>query len=205
MIRIVDYGMGNIQAFLTIYKSLGYEAKRARTFSDLEDATKLILPGVGSFDHAMQKLSNSGMRNMLETMALKQKVPLLGVCVGMQMLAQGSDEGIFPGLGWIEGHVRELKNINHESTPLPLPHMGWNELHLNQDAKLLKGFKLNPRFYFLHSYYFDCFNESEIEATTIYGQQFPCVVSHENIFGVQCHPEKSHHFGAQLLKNFADL
>lgn len=205
MICIVDYGLGNIQSFVTLYKSLGYEVKRANTSNDLADATKLILPGVGSFDHAMQKLSNSGMRDMLDILVLEQEVPVLGICVGMQMLAQGSDEGILHGLGWIEGRVRELKSINSELIQLPLPHMGWNELCFNEDAKLFKGFELNPRFYFLHSYYFDCAYKRDIEATAVYGHEFPCVVSHKNIFGVQCHPEKSHHFGAHLLKNFAEL
>tara|TARA_B110000967_G_C18902069_1_gene576751 strand:- start:4535 stop:5152 length:618 start_codon:yes stop_codon:yes gene_type:complete len=205
MIRIIDYGVGNIQAFVTMFKSLGLPAERARTSSDLTDATKLILPGVGAFDHAMQQLNKSGMRDTMDAMVLEQQVPVLGVCVGMQMLASSSDEGVLPGLNWISGRVRAFDNMTEAEEQLPLPHMGWNDLQVNPDAKLFSGFEPQPRFYFLHSYYFDCDDKADVAATATYGFEFPCVVSKSHIHGVQCHPEKSHHFGAQLLKNFAEL
>lgn len=204
MIRIVDYGVGNIQAFVTMFKRLGLPAERAHTPADLADATRLILPGVGAFDHAMQLLNQSGMREPLEAMVLGQKVPVLGVCVGMQMLASGSDEGVLPGLNWIPGRVRAFANTP-EAAQLPMPHMGWNDLQVKPDAKLFTGSEPQPRFYFLHSYYFACDDKAHVTATATYGLQFDCVVSKGHIHGVQCHPEKSHHFGAQLLKNFAEL
>jgi imidazole glycerol-phosphate synthase subunit HisH len=204
MIRIVDYGVGNIQAFATMFKRLGVPAERAHTTADLADATRLILPGVGAFDHAMQKLNQSGMREPLEAMVLGQQVPVLGVCVGMQMLASGSDEGVLPGLNWITGRVRAFANTP-EAAQLHMPHMGWNDVRAKPGAKLFTGFEPQPRFYFLHSYYFDCFDKTEVAATATYGLEFACVVSKGHILGVQCHPEKSHRFGTQLLKNFAEL
>lgn len=204
MIRIVDYGVGNIQAFVTMFKRLGLPAERAHTPADLADATRLILPGVGAFDHAMQLLNQSGMREPLEAMVLGQQVPVLGVCVGMQMLASGSDEGELPGLKWVPGRVRAFANTP-EAAGLPMPHMGWNDLQVKPGATLFNGFEPQPRFYFLHSYYFSCDDKADVAATASYGLQFDCVVSKGHIHGVQCHPEKSHHFGAQLLKNFAEL
>ncbi|KZE32430.1 imidazole glycerol phosphate synthase subunit HisH [Crenobacter luteus] len=205
MIRIVDYGVGNIQAFMTMFKRLGIHAERARKAEELVSATRLILPGVGAFDHAMQLLNDSGMRPALERMVLGQQVPVLGVCVGMQMLAFGSDEGVLPGLGWIPGQVRAFASTP-ESAKLPMPHMGWNDLHPLHGAKLFsQGFEDDPRFYFLHSYYFDTEDKSHVAATAHYGFDFDAVVSRGHIHGVQCHPEKSHHWGGQLLKNFAEL
>jgi len=203
MIRIIDYGVGNIQAFIAMYKNLGLPAERARTPTDLSDATRLILPGVGAFDHSMQKLNDSGMRDVLDTMVLRKQVPVLGVCVGMQMLASSSDEGVLPGLNWVSGRVRAFQNIAHEPVRLPLPHMGWNDIKFNCNATLFSGFEPQPCFYFLHSYYFD--DTLSAVATAEYGIEFACAVSQGHIHGVQFHPEKSHHFGAQLLKNFAVL
>jgi glutamine amidotransferase len=204
VIRIVDYGVGNIQAFLTVFKRLGITAGRAREVADLADATKLILPGVGAFDHAMELLNRSGMRQSLEDMVLDKGTPVLGVCVGMQMLANGSDEGVLPGLGWVAGRVRAFAG-NPRSADLPLPHMGWNDVTIDSGNPLFRDFAASPRFYFLHSYYFDSEIRSHVAATARYGFEFDCIVSTGNIHGVQCHPEKSHRFGSQLLKNFAEL
>ncbi len=204
MIRIVDYGIGNIQAFLTMFKRLGLPAERARTPVDLFDASKLILPGVGAFDNAMQLLNQSGLRESLEFMVFERQVPLLGVCVGMQMLASGSEEGMLPGLNWIPGQVRAFAKTP-EVEQLPIPHMGWNDLQVKPDATLFRGFEPQPRFYFLHSYYFSCDDKAHVAATATYGLKFECAVSKGHIHGVQYHPEKSHNFGAQMLKNFAEL
>ena len=204
MIKIVDYGVGNIQAFTTMFKRLGIPAERARTGAELSGATRLILPGVGAFDHAMHLLNQSGMRPQLDGMVLEQKVPVLGVCVGMQMLAGGSDEGTLPGLNWVPGRVKAFASTP-QAAHLPMPHMGWNDLQVRSGAKLFSGFELQPRFYFLHSYYFACEDKAHVVATASYGLDFDCVVSNGHIHGVQCHPEKSHHFGTQLLKNFAEL
>jgi imidazole glycerol-phosphate synthase subunit HisH len=204
MIRIVDYGVGNIQAFLTMFKRLGLEATRARSAEELEGATRLILPGVGAFDTAITLLNQSGMRPRLEEMVHAQMVPVIGICVGMQMLASGSDEGELPGLNWVPGRVKAFANTP-ASQSLPMPHMGWNDLRISPGNKLFAGFEPEPRFYFLHSYYFDAEDKADVAATAEYGLDFDCIVSKGHIHGVQCHPEKSHHFGAQLLKNFAEL
>lgn len=205
MIRIVDYGVGNIEAFVTLFKRLGIPAQRAHTPQALEGATRLVLPGVGHFDHAMQRLNESGLRSALEDLVLGQCVPVLGVCVGMQMLAGGSEEGSLPGLNWVPGHVRAFAN-NAQSTHLPMPHMGWNDVQPTADAKLFAaGFDEAPQFYFLHSYYFDANDKADVAATAYYGIHFDAVVSRGHIHGVQCHPEKSHHWGVQLLKNFVEL
>lgn len=202
MIRIVDYGVGNIQAFLNMFKRLGIEAARARTADELNDATRLILPGVGAFDTAMALLNQSGMRPRLEELVQGRQVPVIGICVGMQMLADGSDEGELPGLGWIPGRVKAFA-AHPQSKDLPMPHMGWNDLKVQPGHKLFADFEPEPRFYFLHSYYFDAADKAHVAATAEYGLNFDCIVSRGHIHGVQCHPEKSHHFGAQLLKNFA--
>ena len=204
MIRIVDYGVGNIQAFLTMFKRLGLEAQRARSAAELAGATRLVLPGVGAFDTAMTLLNQSGMRERLDELVLAQKTPVIGICVGMQMLAGSSEEGVLPGLNWIPGRVRAFAT-NSASSALPMPHMGWNDIQVRRDNKLFTDFEPEPRFYFLHSYYFDATDKADVAATAKYGLDFDCIVSKGLIHGVQCHPEKSHRFGAQLLKNFAEL
>lgn len=204
MIRVVDYGVGNIQAFMTMFKRLGLPAERARTAAELRGSTRLILPGVGAFDHAMVLLNRSGMREELEAMVLGQQVPVLGVCVGLQMLGSGSDEGVLPGLNWIPGRVRSFSK-HLKAAGLPMPHMGWNDLQVRPGTRLFAGIEQHPLFYFLHSYYFDSEDKGHVVATASYGLEFDCVVSKGHIHGVQCHPEKSHHFGARLLKNFGEI
>ena len=204
MIAIIDYGVGNIKAFANIYKQLNVPIKNVRCIDDLEDVSKLILPGVGSFDYAMEQLENSGMREKLDELVLKNKVPLLGVCVGMQMLADSSDEGELRGLSWINGSVKKINTVNVECNTR-LPHMGWNDVVVNNERELFKGLETDSRFYFLHSYYFEAAHQSNVIASTDYGDKFTCAVKRENIFGVQFHPEKSHEYGIKLLKNFAEL
>jgi glutamine amidotransferase len=205
MICILDYGVGNIQAFMTVFKRMGINVQRAISPADLAGATRLVLPGVGHFDHAMQKLNNSGLRPELEAMVLGQSVPMMGVCVGMQMLAAGSDEGSLPGLNLVPGRVKAFAT-NPLSDGLPMPHMGWNDVQPATGSALFAGgFDDAPQFYFLHSFYFDAQDKADVAATAHYGLNFDAVVSRGNIHGVQCHPEKSHHWGAQLLKNFAEL
>ncbi|MEI6268886.1 MAG: imidazole glycerol phosphate synthase subunit HisH [Methylococcaceae bacterium] len=204
MIHVVDYGLGNVQAFLTLFKRLGFEATRAKTAADLTGTSKIILPGVGAFDHALELLNQSGMRPTLEALVLQDKVPVLGICVGMQILASASDEGQLPGLGWVPGKVRAFRD-NEQSARLPLPHMGWNDVQPKPGHPLFAGLEADARFYFLHSYYFECEVPSHVAAVTAYGFDFSCAVSADNVYGVQFHPEKSHHFGTQLLKNFAEL
>ncbi len=202
MIRIVDYGLGNIQAFLTVYNRLGIPAARARSPEELEGASRLILPGVGAFDYAMTLLDRSGMRPRLESLVHEEKLPILGVCVGMQMLASGSDEGKLAGLNWIPGRVRAFAS-HPSSAHLPMPHMGWNDVHARSGGPLFSEAQPTPRFYFLHSYFFDCDSSQHGIAKASYGYDFDCAVSNGNVHGVQFHPEKSHGFGVELLKNFA--
>jgi glutamine amidotransferase len=204
MIAIVDYGLGNIKAFANIYKQINVPLIIARTASDLKDATKIILPGVGAFDHAMQKFNASGMRGRVEELVLAQKRPLIGICVGMQILAAGSDEGKEKGLDWIHGYVRKL-DASKIKCKTRLPHMGWNDVHRRKESPLFQGMKDRNEFYFLHSYYFDCEDDSSVLATADYGSEFAAIINHENIFGIQCHPEKSHEFGISILRNFAEL
>ena len=205
MICVVDYGVGNVQAFLNLFKRIGIDAMRASKSDELVNANKLILPGVGHFDHAMEQLNLSGMREKLDDLVLGSKVPIMGICVGMQMLADSSDEGSLPGLNWIPGRVREFSSeIN--GTNMPMPHMGWNELNTYPQEKLFaKGFESSAHFYFLHSYFFDALDKRDVAATATYGFEFDAVVSRGNIFGVQFHPEKSHSWGEKLLRNFAEI
>jgi len=203
MIGIIDYGVGNIKAFANIYKNFNKSYKIIKNKEDFYGVTKLILPGVGSFDHAMKSLQDSGMRDKLDELVLEKKLPIIGICVGMQMLAKSSDEGELPGLGWIDGLVRKFDKTKIHNAPLP--HMGWNSLNIKRSQKLINNFEDNSRFYFLHSYYFECSNKSDVVASTNYGEEFVCILNNENIYGIQCHPEKSHHNGLQLLKNFGEL
>jgi len=204
MISIVDYGLGNIRAFLNVFKRLNIEARTAATPAELQGADKVILPGVGHFDHAMQRLEQSGMRPVLDELALERRVPVLGVCVGMQMLGTASEEGTLPGLGWIDAKVRHFGALA-PSGELPLPHMGWNDVRPVAGNPLFAGLGSDARFYFLHSYYFDCTHQSDRLADASYGGDFACAVNSGNIYGVQFHPEKSHSCGTRLLQNFADL
>ena len=205
MICIVDYGVGNIQAFLNLFNRLGIKAERASSKKSLNLASHLVLPGVGHFDHAMKKLNSSGIREPLEDLVLGSKIPLLGICVGMQMLAEESDEGILPGLGWIPGKVRAFSK-NPKCSKLSLPHMGWNTLSLKKSFLLsVNENEQLAQFYFLHSYYFDAKDKSIVSATSNYGFDFDAVINRENIYGVQFHPEKSHEYGEKLLKNFSTI
>lgn len=204
MIHIIDYGLGNINAFSNMYKRLGIEARSARTAKELQAASRLILPGVGAFDHAMRLLQDSGMREALDELVLGRGVPVLGVCVGMQILARGSDEGQSQGLGWVDGRVRTLVSLAGTGG-LPLPHMGWNDVFPAKDARLFASMEDQPRFYFLHSYYLECERTEDVAATTEYGGRFCCAIQYGNVYGVQFHPEKSHHFGADVLRNFSEI
>jgi glutamine amidotransferase len=202
MITIVDYGLGNILAFANLYKRLNVEVAIARSADELAPASRIILPGVGAFDHAMERLDASGMRPVLERLVGAEQVPVLGICVGMQILASSSEEGTKAGLGWIPGRVRSFRSLAPSAT-LPLPHMGWNDVTPRPGQALFNGLEQDARFYFLHSFFFECERDEHISARAAYGLDFACAVRRNHIHGVQFHPEKSHSAGSTLLKNFA--
>lgn len=201
-VTLVNYGLGNIQAFAHIYQRLNIPVEIAETSSQLEKAEKLILPGVGAFDWAMKRLNDSGLREQLDHMVLHKQVPILGVCVGMQMMAHRSEEGVLPGLGWIDADVVRFDPAN--TGDIPLPHMGWNDVQPLSIDNLFLGIEA-PCYYFLHSYCIVPSRPDNILATAHYGCDFTAAVCNNHIFGTQFHPEKSHQWGINLLKNFAEL
>ena len=204
MITILDYGLGNVSAFLNVYRRLNIEVSTAKTSDELKGASKIVLPGVGAFDHAMELLDQSGMREALDDLVLRDRVPILGVCVGMQILARSSDEGTLAGLGWIDANVRSFR-LCAATRDSALPHMGWNDVRPKAGNRLFSELCDDARFYFLHSYFVECDRDENVIASCEYGMPFGCAVEAGNVYGVQFHPEKSHRFGERLLKNFAEL
>ena len=203
MIGILDYDLGNVRAIANIYKRLNIPARIASRPDDLEGVSRLILPGVGSFDWAMTCLNHSGMRQRVDALVLDHRCPVLGICVGMQMLAHQSEEGEQPGLSWIDADVKRLTN-HSDQMPFRLPHMGWNDVSPVGAGELFRGLESNARFYFLHSYYVSPRHDAHVLAVTDYNGAFASSIGRDNIFGVQFHPEKSHSWGVRLLKNFAE-
>jgi glutamine amidotransferase len=204
MITIVNYGLGNIQAFVNIYKRLNIPVRIATSADDLAYADKIILPGVGAFDWAMTRLNESGIKQRLEELVLDKGCPVLGICVGMQMMARCSDEGSLDGLGWIDAEVKKFDDTSF-SQKTHLPHMGWNDVIPRNTECLFRGLEEDARFYFLHSYYFVPCQENDVLAVTDYNGFYASSVRSGNVYGVQFHPEKSHQWGIRLLKNFAEL
>lgn len=204
MITLIDYGVGNIFAFQNVYKRLDIPTKIAKTAADLDDAQKLILPGVGAFDYAMAQLNNSGMRNKLDELVLEKKIPIIGICVGMQMMGNRSDEGTSEGLKWIDADILKFdEGLIQQRTKLP--HMGWNDVSPIKEQPLFEGLEQEAIFYFLHSFYFKCNNAVDSIAISDYGIPFTSALNSNNVYGIQFHPEKSHQYGEKLLHNFAKL
>lgn len=202
MIAVLDYGVGNLNAFVTIYRRLNIHVEIASKPEQLAAASHIILPGVGSFDDSMAKLNTSGLRHALD-LAVADNKPLLGVCVGMQMLANSSAEGNVAGLGYIPGKVHSLKGHAEES--LPIPHMGWNDIKPKYDHQIWSQIDLIEGFYFLHSYYYAPDLMDDVFAVSDYSKEFACAVKRENVYGFQFHPEKSLLNGVKLLANFSRL
>lgn len=203
MITIIDYGIGNVGSIKNMLKKIGQKSIVTSVKEDILASDKLILPGVGAYDHGIEQLYRSNLIDTLNQKVIKDKTPILGICLGMQLFSKGSEEGSKQGLGWINAYTQKFR-FNDEIN-LPVPHMGWNELRKNKDSKLLTGLPINSRFYFVHSYHLNCEDPSDILFTSNYGYEFACGIEKDNILGVQFHPEKSHKFGMQLLKNFAEL
>ena len=201
MIAILDYEMGNIASIRNMLKKLGHDSILTAKPAEIESASSLILPGVGAFDSGMTNLAERGLISLIKKRAVEDKIPILGICLGMQLLASGSEEGRLKGLELIPARVKKFS----PSAERKVPHMGWNKVKTSQTNPLFSETENDPRFYFVHSYYFDCQNEKDIIGTTEYGEVFTSAVCRNNIYGVQFHPEKSHKFGLSLLANFAHL
>ncbi len=203
MLAIIDYGMGNLGSIHNMLRKIGTEGIVTSDPQKIIEADKLILPGVGSFDEGMKNVIKSGLYDVLTHKVLEDKVPVLGICLGMQLMFESSEEGGSHGLGWISGQVNKFNNPNRN---LRIPHMGWNEVEIAQpENKLLINLPLKPKFYFVHSYYVECNHRDNILLTTQHGLRFTSGVNTKNIWGVQFHPEKSHNYGMKILSNFIEI
>lgn len=204
MIAILDYGMGNVKAFANILQRLGVLFEVIDRPGPLANASKIILPGVGAIDEAVSRLDALQFTPALHERVLGEGIPILGVCVGMQLFARESEEGRLPGFGWLDAQVKRFDQSQLDERAV-VPHMGWNEAVPAQQGGLFEGITQNARFYFLHSYYMCCHVHDDIAAVARYGDEFTCAVRRNNIYGVQFHPEKSHAAGVQVLKNFVEI
>jgi glutamine amidotransferase len=201
MLVIIDYGMGNTGSIVNMLKKIGVDATLSAEYDKIQKAHKLILPGVGAFDKAMTNLQTLGIIPLLNRKVIEQKTPILGICLGLQLLAKRSEEGQLPGLGWIDAEVKKFR-FKMDQSYLKIPHMDWDLIKIKKESLLLRDLGKNARFYFVHSYHMVC-NDSEDELTeTLYGYNFTSSIQKNNILGVQFHPEKSHKFGLKLLTNF---
>lgn len=204
MITVIDYEMGNLGSIANIIRKLGEEAEITSDQEQLRKASKLILPGVGHFDRGMENLSRLNLVPILEEAIFQRQVPILGICLGMQLMCHSSEEGARPGLGWVDAHVKRFRP--QSPSELKVPHMGWNIAKVLRGNSLLNMEPVEPdRFYFVHSYYVDCQNHSDVVATTEYGIEFCSAFQKKNVLGVQFHPEKSHVFGMDLFRKFLVL
>ncbi len=201
MITIVDYGLGNLGSILNMFKRIGVEARITSNSNEIAEADKVLLPGVGAFDNAMTRINESGLKEVLNTKAKIDKVPVLGICLGMQLLTRGSEEGLLSGLGWIEADTIKFPVMEG----LKVPHMGWNVVIPSTPSKLTQSLPEESRFYFVHSYYVKVDKQENSILKANYGIEFDAAIQNENIYGAQFHPEKSHKFGMQLLKNFSEI
>ena len=202
MITIIDYKMSNLGSILNMLKKAGsHDNCIATEPRHILEATKIIMPGIGSFDAAILKLQEMKLIEPLRQKAMEEKIPFLGICLGMQLMLEGSEEGTLPGLGFVKGRVKKFEF--DQSSKLRSPHMGWNTVIAQKESKILSGEK-PPRFYFVHSYYVQCDDPSDVLTLTDHGQNFVSAFEHQNLIGVQFHPEKSHNFGMDLFKNFVE-
>ncbi len=203
-ITIVDYGMGNLGSIVNMLKKIGIDSMIASKPRIIEEAKRIILPGVGSFDFGMQKLKSLGIVDALNEMVIERHTPVLGVCLGLQLMTRGSEEGNLPGLGWIDGKTVHFRFTDNKSK-LKIPHMGWNTVEIRRPGQLFKEKMGEMRFYFIHSFHVMCADDSDIAAETNYGYYFTSAIQKGNIMGVQFHPEKSHKFGMAILRNFCGV
>jgi glutamine amidotransferase len=203
MIVIVDYGVGNLGSIINMLKKAGAKAIASSDPKVLEEAEKLILPGIGAFDAGMNKLNERGLVPLLNHLALEKKVPFLGLCLGLQLMTRKSEEGRTQGLGWLDAETMRFK-FDANQGQLKIPHMGWNTIEVRRSHPLFIDLDAEARFYFVHSFYVRCHDSETVLAETDYGGHFHSILGQGNILGAQFHPEKSHKFGLRLLKNFAE-
>lgn len=203
MISIIDYGAGNVGSIQNMLKRIGHKSVITSNIQDIENATKIILPGVGSFDYGMQQLTERKIIDVLNRKVLDQKTPILGICLGVQFFTRKSEEGKLAGLGWFDAETVKFHFDKKEL--LKIPNMGWHNVYKKRDSKILNSLPDESRFYFVHSYHLKCCNENDEILAANYGYEYTCAIEKENIVGVQFHPEKSHKFGMQLLQNFVEL
>ena len=203
VISVLDYGAGNAGSVIRMIELAGGKAKRATTVEHLDNADKLVIPGVGAFDNGMGRLHEARLVAKLDRLAIEQRVPILGICLGMQLMCRTSEEGLLPGLGWFDAVVRRFPDAR--GTGLPVPHMGWNTLNVSRPCAVLPALDEEQRFYFVHSYCVHCNDATDMVAQCVYGREFVAVIQKNNLFGVQFHPEKSHRFGLALIKRFVEL
>ncbi len=203
MIAIIDYGLGNLNSVITMVRKAGYEAIITSSLEQIAVADKIILPGVGSFDQGIKNLLKLDLITTLNRKVLIDKVPILGICLGMQLMTYRSDEGCHNGLGWLNAITVKFKFDIPKTTMRKIPHMGWNTVSIMQNNPILSGER--QRFYFVHSYHVVCEDKEDVLATCNYGHDFVAAFGHGNIFGVQFHPEKSHRFGMALMRRFLEV
>jgi glutamine amidotransferase len=203
-ISVIDYGCGNLASVVNMIHYVGGKAQVITAPHELERAKKLILPGVGAFDHGMSNLQEKGWISPLRSAVFERKLPIMGICLGMQLLTRGSEEGQEPGLGWIDAQARLFRPTD---TRLKVPHMGWTEVIQSRADELLPlPLPLSPRrFYFVHSYRVECTNPDDVLLQSHYGETFVAAFRRANIWGFQFHPEKSHKFGMELFRHFLEV
>ena len=201
MITIIDYGMGNLGSIKNMFRRIKVESEITGDKNQIATSEKILLPGVGAFDAAMEKINAAGLSDILNKKTLEDKIPTLGICLGMQLLTKSSEEGKLPGLGWIDATTVKFNPDNS----LKIPHMGWNTVNIKKQSPLLIDLPDEPRFYFVHSYYVSCRDAADVLTTTPYGIDFHSIIQHDNIYGAQFHPEKSHKFGMKILENFSKI
>jgi len=201
-VTIVNYGMGNIASVLNMVGKMGGIAEISSDKNEVRTASKLILPGVGAFDHGIRQLKKFGLFETIQSMA-SEGIPILGICLGMQLLSKRSEEGNLKGLGLINAEFKQFSFDNGSS--FRVPHVGWNQIRVEKQNLLIDKGANEKRFYFTHSYHAVCANEDDVLATTEYGYSFASAYCRDDIFGVQFHPEKSHRFGMALIKSFLEL
>jgi len=202
MTTIINYNLGNPKSIKNMLSYLGIDAVISDDLNTLKSADRLILPGVGHFAHGMNQLNNLGFTDVIKEHALTQQKPILGICLGMQLMTNFSEEGDADGLGLIDA---QTKKFQLQDKSLKIPHMGWNEVSWQKESPILNSLSEKPRYYFVHSYFVECNNQNDVLGTSHYGQDFVSAFQHDNIIGMQFHPEKSHQFGMELLKNFTKL